>query len=45
MNKQIYPLLIAQFLSAFADNVILFTVIALMMQKRYGMCFHEAFFA
>jgi len=33
MNKQIYPLLIAQFLSAFADNAILFTVIALMMQS------------
>jgi LPLT family lysophospholipid transporter-like MFS transporter len=31
MNKQIYPLLIAQFLSAFADNAILFTVIALVM--------------
>jgi len=33
MNKQIYPLLIAQFLSAFADNAILFTVIALVMQS------------
>ena len=33
MNKQIYPLLIAQFLSAFADNAILFTVIAIMMQS------------
>jgi LPLT family lysophospholipid transporter-like MFS transporter len=32
MNKQIYPLLIAQFLSAFADNAILFTVIAIVMQ-------------
>ena len=32
MNKKIYPLLIAQFLSAFADNAILFTVIALVMQ-------------
>lgn len=32
MNKQIYPLLIAQFLSAFADNAILFAVIALVMQ-------------
>mgnify|MGYP000414979893 CR=1 FL=1 len=32
MNKQIYPLLVAQFLSAFADNAILFTVIALVMQ-------------
>ncbi len=32
MNKQIYPLLIAQFVSAFADNAILFTVIALVMQ-------------
>jgi LPLT family lysophospholipid transporter-like MFS transporter len=31
MNKQIYPLLIAQFLSAFADNAILFTVIAMVM--------------
>lgn len=34
MNKQIYPLLIAQFLSAFADNAILFTVIALVMQTE-----------
>jgi len=33
MNKQIYPLLIAQFLSAFADNAILFTVIAIVMQS------------
>jgi LPLT family lysophospholipid transporter-like MFS transporter len=33
MNKKIYPLLIAQFLSAFADNAILFTVIAIVMQS------------
>lgn len=33
MNKQIYSLLIAQFLSAFADNAILFTVIAMVMQS------------
>ncbi len=33
MNKKIYPLLIAQFLSAFADNAILFTVIALVLQS------------
>jgi MFS transporter, LPLT family, lysophospholipid transporter len=33
MNKQIFPLLIAQFLSAFADNAILFTVIAIVMQS------------
>jgi LPLT family lysophospholipid transporter-like MFS transporter len=33
MNTQIYPLLIAQFLSAFADNAILFTVIALVMHS------------
>jgi LPLT family lysophospholipid transporter-like MFS transporter len=33
MNKQIYPLLIAQFLSAFADNAILFTVIAIVMHS------------
>ncbi len=32
MNKHIYPLLVAQFLSAFADNAILFTVIAMVMQ-------------
>ena len=32
MNKQIYPLLVAQFLSAFADNAILFAVIAMVMQ-------------
>ncbi|WP_027159227.1 lysophospholipid transporter LplT [Methylobacter luteus] len=35
MNRQIYPLLIAQFLSAFADNAILFTVIALVMQSNH----------
>jgi LPLT family lysophospholipid transporter-like MFS transporter len=34
MNKKIYPLLIAQFLSAFADNAILFTVIAIVMQSN-----------
>lgn len=34
MHKQIYTLLIAQFLSAFADNAILFTVIALVMQSE-----------
>jgi LPLT family lysophospholipid transporter-like MFS transporter len=33
MNKKIYPLLVAQFLSAFADNAILFTVIAIVMQS------------
>lgn len=33
MNKSLFPLLIAQFLSAFADNAILFTVIALVMQS------------
>jgi LPLT family lysophospholipid transporter-like MFS transporter len=33
MNKYFYPLLLAQFLSAFADNTILFTVIALVMQS------------
>lgn len=36
MNKQIYPLLIAQFLSAFADNAVLFTVIALVMQSAHA---------
>jgi MFS transporter, LPLT family, lysophospholipid transporter len=35
MNKQLYPLLIAQFLSAFADNAILFTVIAMVMQSAH----------
>ncbi len=35
MNKYIYPLLVAQFLSAFADNAILFTVIALVMQSAH----------
>lgn len=35
MNKQIYPLLIAQFMSAFADNAVLFTVIALVMQSAH----------
>lgn len=34
MNKQIYPLLIAQFLSAFGDNAILFTVVAMVMQSH-----------
>lgn len=34
MNKQIYPLLVAQFLSAFADNAILFTVIAMVLQTE-----------
>lgn len=32
MPKQTYTLLVAQFLSAFADNAILFTVIAMVMQ-------------
>ncbi|MCF7987106.1 MAG: lysophospholipid transporter LplT [Methylovulum sp.] len=36
MNKQIYPLLIAQFLSAFADNAVLFTVIAIVMQSAHA---------
>lgn len=36
MSKYIYPLLIAQFLSAFADNMILFTVIALVMQSAHA---------
>lgn len=36
MNKQIYPLLVAQFLSAFADNAVLFTVIAIVMQSAHG---------
>lgn len=35
MNKQIYFLLLAQFLSAFADNAILFTVIAIVMQAEH----------
>ena len=35
MNKHIYSLLIAQFLSAFADNAILFTVIAIVMQSAH----------
>ena len=33
MNKQLYALLLAQFLSAFADNAILFTVIAMVMKS------------
>jgi LPLT family lysophospholipid transporter-like MFS transporter len=33
MNKQIYFLLLAQFLTAFADNAILFTVIAIVMHS------------
>lgn len=35
MNKHIYPLLLAQFLSAFADNAVLFTVIAIIMQSTH----------
>ncbi len=34
MNKRIFPLLIAQFLSAFADNAILFTVIAMVLHTQ-----------
>ena len=33
MNKHLYSLLVAQYLSAFADNAILFTVIAMVMQS------------
>ncbi|MGY6275498.1 lysophospholipid transporter LplT [Methylomonas sp. MgM2] len=36
MSKYIYPLLVAQFLSAFADNAILFTVIAMVMQTEHA---------
>ena len=36
MSKYIYPLLIAQFLSAFADNAILFAVIAMVMQTEHA---------
>ena len=32
MNRNLYILLLAQFLSAFADNAILFTVIAMIME-------------
>ena len=35
MNKQIFPLLIAQFLSVFADNAVLFTVIAIVMKSAH----------
>jgi MFS transporter, LPLT family, lysophospholipid transporter len=35
MNKFIYPLLVAQFLSVFADNMILFTVIAMVMHTEH----------
>lgn len=35
MSKHLYPLLVAQFLSAFADNAILFTVIALVMHSDH----------
>jgi LPLT family lysophospholipid transporter-like MFS transporter len=35
MNKYIYPLLVAQFLSAFADNAILFAVVAMVMQSPH----------
>ncbi len=35
MSKHLYPLLIAQVLSAFADNAILFTVIAMVMQDAH----------
>ncbi|MGD0959497.1 MAG: lysophospholipid transporter LplT [Methylomonas sp.] len=33
MNKYLYTLLIAQFLSAFADNTVLFTIIAVVLQS------------
>jgi LPLT family lysophospholipid transporter-like MFS transporter len=36
MNKHIYPLLLAQFLSAFADNAVLFTVIAIVMKSSHA---------
>jgi len=36
MSKYIYPLLVAQFLSAFGDNAILFTVIAMVMQTAHA---------
>lgn len=35
MNKQLYPLLIAQFLSAFGDNAILFTIIAIVLHSAH----------
>lgn len=35
MNRGLYPLLAAQFLSAFADNAILFTIIALVLQTEH----------
>lgn len=35
MNKHIYPLLLAQFLSALADNAVLFTVIAIVMKSAH----------
>jgi len=34
MNKGVYTLLVAQFLSAFADNAILFTIIAMVMNNN-----------
>ena len=40
MHKQFYALLVAQFLSAFADNAILFTVIAIVMQTKMQMAWY-----
>lgn len=42
MNKSIYVLLIAQFFSAFADNALLFTVIALVMQSGQAASWYVA---
>ncbi len=36
MSKLIYPLLVAQFLSAFADNALLFSVIAIVMKAGHA---------
>ncbi len=49
MNKQILTLLVAQFLSAFADNAIIFTVIAMAMHSKdspawYIPALQESFF-
>ena len=36
MSKHLYSLLVAQFLSAFADNAVLFTVIAIVMHSAHA---------
>jgi LPLT family lysophospholipid transporter-like MFS transporter len=36
MNKEVYKVLVAQFLTAFADNAVLFTVITMVLRSGNG---------